>query len=183
MRTENQMSINPVQIQGKQITIRPVRKSDKGLTLNFAATLSAESQKNQFLGGVRQLSAKDIEQICDTNFPDSMAFVATLMAEGIEREVGLARYVEDTTTGAHELAISIATEYRHSTLARTLVEYLAAYARKHRVRVLYTVDLDSNTAMRKLADDLNMSVRLDPDHTHQVIYSLNVDAHPETITL
>lgn len=183
MSTEASDGVTTLTIADQQVTIRPIRHDDACLEEQFIEDLSEQTKRNRFLGGVKQLSEKEIQQLCDVDYHDSMAYIATVADGDNTREIGVARYAKNSITQSHELAITIADDFRNSTLGRNLVDTLVDYAREHGVKSIYSMDLNSNTDMRKLAKDLGMSVRLDPNDSHQVIYSLNVDAHPARVVL
>ncbi len=183
MNANSALAIKPVLINGQEITIRPIRHDDTSLEADFVEQLSDQAKHYRFFGGIRQLSDTDIQNLCDVDYHNSMAFVALTTEKGKTREIGVARYIRDEATGSHEMALTVSDDFRLSTLGRTLVEYLVAYAKKHKVKSLYSVDLNDNIDMRKLAEQMGMSVRLDPKDAHQVIYSLSVDEHPETVVL
>jgi L-amino acid N-acyltransferase YncA len=72
------------------------------------------------------------------------------------------------------MAVTIADEWQHKGLGQLLAKQLIGYAKSHGVKQLYSVDLADNSGMRKLASELGMSVRRDPEDAHQVIYSLTL---------
>ena len=74
------------------------------------------------------------------------------------------------------MAVTIADDWQHKGLGRLLALQLIEYARSHGVKQLYSVDLADNSGMRKLAGELGMSARRDPDDANQVIYFLALNA-------
>jgi len=181
MNANSTSAIEPILINGQKVTIRPVNHDDSSMQAEFVRQLSAQAKHYRFLGGVQQLSEADVQNLCDVDYHNSMAFVALTTEKGKTREVGVARYIKDEASGTHEMGLTVADDFRFTTLGRTLVERLIAYAKKHQIRSLYSIELNDNTDMRKLAKELGMSVRLDPDDMHQVIYSLMVEDHHERV--
>jgi hypothetical protein len=179
MTSQVSENINTVIIDGRKITIRPIRHTDTCLEEYFIEHLSEKTRHNRFLGTVKQLNSKELQRLCDVDYHDSMAFVATIDEAGKEREVGVARYVKDNSAQAHELAVTVADEFIGSGVGQVLVETLVTYGNINGVKTLYSMDSSSNSDMRKLAKELGMSVKGDPNDSHQVIYSLNVDAQAE----
>ncbi len=172
-----------IRINDTQVIIRPIRHTDTVLEEEFIAGLSASAKRFRKMGGIRQLTDEQIHNLCDVDYHESMAYVATVFDAGHDKEIGVARYTPGDKIAAHEMAIVIADDYRDTKLGRALLQNLIDYARHHGIKVLYTIDQNDNVFMRSLAEDIKMSVRLDPDDPHQVIYTLIVDKHPERVTL
>ena len=159
-------------VAGQSVTIRPMHLSDSALEDQFVRNLSIETKHFRFLGGVKELSPGELRLLCDVDGQHTMAFVATIQDSGRETQVGVSRYAEGSRQNVREMAVTIADEWQHKGLGQLLAKRLIEYARGHGVTNLYSVDLADNTAMRKLAHELGMSARRDPDDATQVIYSL-----------
>ncbi len=155
----------------EQLTVRPFRKDDMDLERYFYDHLSSQSKHYRFMGGITQLTDKELEELCDIDFGNRMAFIATVTTDGEERVAGISRYALDDTGEAHEFAVTVADEWQHKGLDRLLMEKLIEFASKHGVRKLYSIELADNNAMKQLADALGMQRVRDPDVGHQVIYS------------
>jgi len=163
-----------VTVAGELVTIRPIRATDAAMESDFVRKLSAKTKHYRFFGGVKELSPAQVKLFCEVDGRHSMAFVATVQAGGSETEIGVGRYVPGSTADIRELAVTIADEWQHKGLGKLLVQQLVASAREYGVRHLYSVELNENSAMRELADELGMCAARDPDDAHQVIYSLDV---------
>ena len=163
-----------VTVAGELVTIRPIRASDAAMEGNFVRKLSARTKHYRFFGGVKELSPAQVKLFCEVDGCHSMAFVATVQKEGSETEIGVGRYVPGSKADVRELAVTIADEWQHKGLGKLLVQQLVASARDNGIRHLYSLELDDNSAMRELADELGMGAARDPDDAHQVIYSLDV---------
>jgi len=72
------------------------------------------------------------------------------------------------------MAVTVADEWQKHGLGTFLAQHLIDYAKLHGVRTLYSVDLADNDGMRRLAKDLGMTTRHDPEDAHQIIHSLNL---------
>ena len=170
-------------IDAQKITIRPAKPSDAVLEADFLAGLSDTAEHFIFLGNVGKMSNKQLIGLRDNDYPQSMAYVAVTSENGKQREVGLAWYDLNPNTGSHEAVVAIADEFRNTELSLKLLQELANRARKHDVKVLFLKSMSDNAYMGKLAKDLGMSIRLDPNNARRVIYSLSVDEYPERITI
>ncbi len=163
-----------VDINGESIIIRPIKHNDRMLEAEFINQLSDEAKHYRFLGGVNQLSDSDLAKLCDVDYHDSMAFVAISRKGESPAEVGVVRYCKSEEDDRHEMAITIADDYRKSDLAKSLFEQLISYAKIHNVKSLYSMDLYDNQDMKALAEQFGMNSKRDPEDVHQVIYSMNL---------
>lgn len=136
--------------------------------------LSPTTRHFRFLGGMKELSPQLLKTFCEVDGRHSMAFVATITEDGKETEVGVSRYAPNVNEDVREMAVTVADEWQKQGIGTLLTEKLVEFAKGHGVKRLYSVDLADNTSMKKLAEDIGMNVRRDPDDAHQVIYSLTL---------
>lgn len=162
-------------LNGQQISIRPITPDDKQIEAEFIKNLSAETKHYRFFCGVNTLSEDKIRAFCRVDGQDSMAFVATVDKQGKETEIGVSRYTKGEQNGAHEMAVTIADNWQDTGLDRILTQHLVEYARLHGISFLYAVELSDNSHMSHLANELGMSRKADPDDVHQIIYTLALD--------
>jgi RimJ/RimL family protein N-acetyltransferase len=162
------------QIASESITIRPMRATEADREAEFVRRLSPQSRHYRFLGGVKELSPKELKRLCNVDGHRSMAFVATVSENGHEVEIGVSRYAPNASGDVREMAVTVADAWQNKGLGIRLTRQLIQHAREHGVRRLYSMDLADNDAMRHLAKDLGMTAMPDPDDTHQVIYSLTL---------
>jgi GNAT superfamily N-acetyltransferase len=141
---------------------------------DFIRRLSPQTKHYRFLGGVKELSAAQVSQLCDVDGRHSMAFVATIHRDGRETEIGVSRYAPNSHSDVREIAVTVADEWQHKGLGTKLMEQLIQSARSNGVKRLYSIELSDNAAMRALAADLKMNVERDPNDPHQTIYSLRL---------
>lgn len=161
-----------VRIGDDLVTIRPIRFSDMAMEAAFVRKLSPETKHYRFLGGVSELSSRDLKRMCDVDGEHSMAFVATISCNGVETEIGVSRYVPNSKADTREIAVTVADGWRGKGLGTILMQRLIQSARSHGVKHLYSIELADNSDMKVLADELGMTASRDPDDTHQVIYAL-----------
>lgn len=162
-----------VAINDHSVHIRPIQTEDLQRERAFVERLSPASRHFRFLGGVKQLSEKMLSSLCEINFDSRMAFIATVMKDGEEIEIGASRYSQDTD-GDYECAVTVADEWQHHGLGKVLMTQLAEFARSKGIKSIYSLDLASNSYMRMLARDLGMSVKRDPQDTTLVRYELDL---------
>lgn len=161
-------------IADESIMIRPMRAADMDLEAKFVRGLSPQSRHYRFLGGVKELSARELKRLCKVDGHRSMAFVASVVENGEETVIGVSRYAPNATGDIREMAVTVADAWQNKGLGTRLARQLIQHAREHGVRTLYSMDLADNDAMRHLARDLGMTAVPDPDDPHQVIYSLTL---------
>ena len=159
-------------IAGEKVTVRSIRMDDLEMERDFIRRLSPAAKHFRFLGGVSELPIKELRRLCDVDGKNSMAFVATVLRNGREAEIGVARYSPADKSTTREMAVTVSDEWQHLGLGTTLVKHLIDHAKLNGVTQLYSIDLADNDAMGALAKDLGMASKRDPDDPHQVIYSL-----------
>ncbi len=159
-------------IAGETVTIRPIEMNDLEMEQDFIRRLSPEAKHFRFLGGVSELPLQEVRRLCDVDGKNSVAFVATVLRNGREVEIGVSRYSPDADPNTREMAVTVADEWQHRGLGTTLVKLLIDTAKVNGVTQLYSVDLAANSAMAALAKELGMASTSDPSDPRQVIYSL-----------
>jgi len=161
-------------VAGALVTIRPIRATDVDLEAAFIRRLSPQTKRYRFFGGIRELSPSQLKNFCEVDGCHSMAFVATVQKEGVETEIGVARYAPNSKADIREMAVTISDEWQHTGVGQSLVRQLCASAKAYGVTQVYSIDLAVNTTMRDMAHELGMSAKRDPDDSQQVIYSLEL---------
>ncbi len=159
-------------VAGETVTIRPIQINDLEMEQDFIRRLSPAAKRFRFFGGVSELPSPELRRLCDVDGKYSMAFVATVLRNGREVEIGVARYAPYADSNTREMAVTVADEWQHRGLGTTLVKHLIETAKLNGVTQLYSVGLVDNGAMAALAKDFGMASMPDLSDPHQVIYSL-----------
>jgi acetyltransferase len=126
----------------REVRVRPVRPDDEQRYAAFLAQLSAETSRLRFPGG-RGDAGELAHSHTHVDYDRHMAFVAE--SEG--RIVGEARYVANPGGRSCEIGIAVADDWRHSGLARLLMQALAGAARERGFERLKGLVLRENTGM------------------------------------
>ena len=163
-----------VSIAGETVTIRPIRLTDIAMESEFIHRLSSETKHFRFLAGVRELPAEELTRLCDVDMKHSMAFVATVLQDGREVEIGVSRYAPNSHFDVREVAVTVADEWQHKGLGASLMNTLIQTARTQGIKQLYSVNFSDDTAMSALAKELGMSSIRDPSDPNQTIHSLTL---------
>ena len=159
-------------VAGKTVTIRPIRSTDADMSADFVRRLSPETRHYRFLGGVQELSPREVKRFVEVDGQQSMAFVATVQEDGQEVEIGVSRFAPNAAPDTREMAVTVADEWQEQGLGTVLAKRLIEFAREQGVKQLYSVDLADNSAMYELAKDLGMVAKRDPRDARQIIFSL-----------
>ena len=143
-----------VLFDGTPVTIRPIRPEDSGMEQEFVRHLSEDSRYFRFLGSVKELAPKKLKFFTDIDYDRHMAFVATVMREGAELEVGVARYVATENSGSCEFAVTVSDDWQGSGVAGLLMISLEDAARERGFKTMEGIVLAGNQKMLKFARQL-----------------------------
>jgi hypothetical protein len=91
-----------VSIDGRSVTIRPIRATDVVMETEFVRRLSPETRRYRFFGALNDLSAVEAKRLCDVDGDQSMAFVASVQEKEGEVEIGVCRYAPATSRRARD---------------------------------------------------------------------------------
>lgn len=149
-------------VYGQSLTIRPIVAADIDLQRAFWDDLSTDTRYNRFFGAGARPTPAQVERLTDVDYEDHMAFVATMMFDDGEREIGVARYVR-TEPGAAEFAIVVADAWQGAGIGRRLMAALVDTARAAGLVTLYGDVFSSNTAMLAFMDRLGFAIGPHPD--------------------
>ncbi|MEP7083881.1 MAG: GNAT family N-acetyltransferase, partial [Betaproteobacteria bacterium] len=153
--------------EGTPVTIRPIRASDAQRELAFVCGLSRES-RYQRLFSVRNLLPGELRRLTDIDYEREMALIATVERNGIEEQIGVARYVRDHSDrgvdaaedgDSAEIAIVVGDAWQGRGLGEKLLRNLVAAAGEADIRMLTGVTLATNAALLSLARKIGFSVR------------------------
>ena len=158
---------------GTPVTIRPIRAADFALEREFVDKLSSETGYQRLMS-TRHLSADEITHFTDIDYEREMALIATVAADGRERQIGVARYVREKDAPMQaEFAIVLADEWQGRGLGAKLLSSLLAVARREGVQRIVGIALSTNGGMLALARRLGF--RLAPDPSSATITTLTLD--------
>jgi acetyltransferase len=135
----------------EMVTIRPILPGDAPRLQEGFTHLSSESIYYRFLDTAKQLSDKQANQLANLDYLIQMALVASIVEEGDERLVGVARYalVGEKEPGAAETAVVVRDDFQGRGLGTLLYERLIRYARQHGVKYFTSTIHQSNAKVMK----------------------------------
>ena len=148
---------------GTALTIRTMRPNDASIEQDFVRSLSPRSRTQRFFSPIRELSPTALEKFTHTDFPSEMALVATVDQNGIELEIGVARYAPSTGSGQVEFAIVVADDWQGKGIATELLRHLFSIASEVGINSIEGFILRDNKPMLRLAREFGFRIRPDEE--------------------
>ncbi len=145
---------------GNVITIRPIRAEDLALEQEFVNGLSTHTGYQRLMSA-RRPSLEELVRFTDIDRERELALIATTPVEGRERQIGVARYVKESSSGDAEFAIVLSDEWQGRGLGTKLLMSLVAAARSNGVRRLVGTTLSMNRGMLALGRKLGFKLAID----------------------
>lgn len=143
---------------GTEIVIRPIRPEDAELEQEFVRNLSEESRYNRFISTVRELSQRMLVRFTQIDYDREMALVAVTQQQGRDMEIGVARYVINSSGDTCEFAIAVADNWHSHGIGGRLMVSLMDAAREKGLRRIDGDVLTSNTRMLRFMQKLGFEV-------------------------
>lgn len=149
---------------GGRITVRAIRPEDTAELRRAFARLSPASRQNRFLLAPVELSNETLHYLCDVDFDQHVALVATSVSHDLKTETGLgvARFVrlaEDPDVA--EAAVTVVDAEQRRGIGRVLLTTLTEAARERGVRAFCASVLGTNDTMRRILAAVGASMRRD----------------------
>jgi acetyltransferase len=144
------------------VTLRPLRREDHEVEHAFVAALSPDTRHNRLLGGARRITREYIDSLITVDYARDMALAASVMLEGHETLIGVARYVR-VGEDACEFALVVADAWQGRGIGRRMLAKLAAVARARGLKRIYGDVLSTNRAMLELTGRLGFARGHHPD--------------------
>ena len=150
-----------VAADGTVITIRPIRPEDLALEQAFVNGLSTHTGYQRLMSA-RRPSLEDLVRFTAIDRERELALIATTSVHGREREIGVARYVKESSPGDAEFAIVLSDDWQGRGLGTKLLMSLAVAARGDGVRRLVGMTMSLNSGMLALGRKLGFALARDP---------------------
>jgi acetyltransferase len=148
---------------GTPVTLRMMRPEDADMEQAFVSSLSDRSRYLRFFSGLKQLPPFMLEELTNPRYPASYALIATIPAEGGERQIGVARYAPTDQSGSAEFAVVVADEWQGRGIASQLMRGITVAASVAGLSQLEGLVLAENRSMLALAKHLGFSQEPCPD--------------------
>lgn len=143
--------IKRVLLKDTTVSIRPISANDSGMEQEFIRHLSKESRYFRFMASLRELSPKKLKYFTEIDYDRHMAFVATIMRDDKELEIGVARYVHTEIPRSCEFGITVDDAWHGSGLAGFLMISLEDTARECGFKTMEGIVLPGNDKMLRFA--------------------------------
>lgn len=161
---------------GAAVTLRPLRPEDADIETAFVEGLSAETRANRLLGGAIKVTPEYIARLTQVDFTRDMALAATVMLEGHETLIGVARYALASDARSCEFALVVADAWQGRGIGRRMLQKLIAVAAARGVVRIYGDTLATNRGMLGLAQALGFALARHPDEPYLTRVTLDLGA-------
>ena len=158
---------------GADVCIRPLRPNDRVREIAFINSLSERTRFLRLMAPLRFLPPHLLNQFMDIDYNARMALVASVVNDGVEEFVGVARYgaTDDPTTV--EMAVTVTDLWQRNGVARLLIAQLMKYAASRGFARMCGFVLTENHGMLALARSLGFHAHYDStEHLIQITREL-----------
>lgn len=163
--------------QAVPLCVRAIRSEDKEALHRAFNELSERSRYFRFMGFKRDLTVSDLAHLTELDFVEHVALVATLSDDGVERIVGVGRYVRDRDRSLAEIAFAVPDHYHGQGIGTVLLHHLATIARAHGINRFEADVLGDNRPMLQMLADsgLDLKESFDGGIVHVLLDTTNPD--------
>ena len=136
---------------GRTVMLRPALSSDAQGIRDLFHHLSEADVYTRFFRHVRGLSNVEVQRLCNVNYENEVAFVATAGTREEALIVGQSCYFIDPTANLADTAFMVHPNWQGCGLGTALQNRMVQHARKRGLRGFVTDILPGNTRMLRLA--------------------------------
>jgi acetyltransferase len=140
------------------VTIRPIRPEDAEMHQNFVRGLSEETKYFRFISTMHELTPKLLVRFTQIDYDREMALLAVMEEDGVEIELGVARYVINADADSCEFALVVGDDWHGKGIGSKLMISLMDVAREKGLRTIEGDVLSNNHNMLKLMIALGFAV-------------------------
>jgi len=140
-----------LEVAGTKVVVRTMTPADRDIESDFVSNLSDRSRYFRFHGPLKELSSDMLDQFTHVNYPGDLALIATIEKDGVEKEIGVARYVKLRNSKTAEVAVVVADEWQGNGIATSMLKQLRRAAVDGGIEDFYMTVLSENHGMIKLA--------------------------------
>jgi acetyltransferase len=145
-------------LDGRAVTIRPVRADDAERMREFLASTSEDARYNRFHKWIGAPSSGLLRFLTEVDGDRHVALVCVVAHGGVEELVGDARYVADAAGASGDFGILVKDAWRKSGIAGLLMNALIDAARERGLATIEGEVLADNTPMLRFAHALGFHV-------------------------
>ena len=163
-----------VAADGTVVTIRPICAADLALEQEFVNGLSPVTSYQRLMSG-RRLSPEEVRRFTDIDYERELALIAAVRVQGRERQIGVARYVKESSPGDAEFAIVLSDDWQGRGLGAKLLASLVLAAKRRGLRRLVGTTMSQNDGMLALARKLGFKLAAEPRSATITNLTLDLD--------
>lgn len=145
----------------RSVLLRPARSSDAQGIRNLFHHLSEADVYTRFFRHVRGLSNAEVQRLCNLNYENEVAFVATAGSREDSQIVAQACYFINPTTNLADTAYMVHPEWQGCGLGTALKDCMAQHAKKRGLRGFVADILPGNAHMLHSARSGSSSVQVE----------------------
>jgi len=143
--------------------IRPIRPEDAEIEAKFVRELSDETKYFRFMNSIHELSQEMLVRFTQIDYHNEMALIAVQQLDGVEDQIGVARYTTNPDKTSCEFALVVSDKWQNKGIAYRLMRNLMEVARDRDLDVMEGQVLGDNKKMLELMASLDFEISTDPD--------------------
>jgi acetyltransferase len=147
---------------GTRVIVRPIRPEDRQIEKEFVKRLSDESKYFRFMSAIRELNEAMLNHFTQIDYDKQMALIAVVCENGLETEIGVARYVVNADQASCEFAVAVADAWQNRGVGSALILSLVEVARARGLEVMEGIVMAGNHKMLGLMGTLGFSIQPEP---------------------
>ena len=109
-------------VNGKEITLRPIKPEDEPLHKDMFMSLSEETIRFRFLKVIKELSHAELVRFCYIDYDREITLVAIANENGKKNMVGICMLTGDPDNEAAEFAIMLRDEWQNDGSLKAILE-------------------------------------------------------------
>jgi len=153
------MFCHPIETANGQVSVRPIRPADAGLSQAFVASLSATARYFRFFQPLKSLPPLLLERFTRVDHADHIALVGIAMDRGAASIVAEARYAVGGDGTVADIALVVADRWQRRGIATELLAALERIAGSTGIARLTGESFAVNAGFLQFARSSGFSVR------------------------
>ena len=145
-------------VDGRDVTIRPIRPEDAEIEQNFIRNLSDEAKYFRFMHAIHELTPEMLVRFTQIDYDREMALIAVTEEDGHEVEHGVTRYVTNPDLNSCEFALVISDEFQGHGIGQRMLKRLMEIARSRGLDMMEGEVLTANHRMLELVRSMDFQV-------------------------
>jgi len=145
---------------GTPAVIRAIRPEDKRFLIDVFGQLSGASIFKRFLYKKPRLSDTDLVYLTELDFATHVGLLAVVEEDGVDRPVGVGRFVAKTNQSSAEVAFTVHDSYQGLGIATYLLRHLTMIAQMLELREFTADVLPDNKPMLRVLRSSGLAMRM-----------------------